>query len=570
MSGTVQGKDTPEPFEIGLVMAGAISAGAYTAGVMDFMVQALDAWQDAKDANEQVPPHEAKIKVMTGASAGGMTAAITVGAFATRCPPVTDPAGADNASNKLFDSWVNRIDIAALLGKQDLADEKAPVKSVLDSTILRTIADQALDVAPAGRRRAYLDEVLHVITTVSNLRGVPYNIPLEGEIKGAQDLYLHADHVHFVISDRGEQAVPGALTLDWQKSDARAKPAWEMLKVAALATGAFPVGLAPRTLGYDFPSPKDDVYGLRAWPIPTGGAKDANGDCRCVDYRSIPPNWPSAPNPPPRYDFLCVDGGLMNNEPLELARQILAGAGCYNPRGPNSAQRAVILIDPFPGGASAVEAYKVEDDLLSVVKEMFNALKNQARFKPEELELAQDPLVFSRFLIGPTRTEPNGRSFEFPIASGVLGGFGGFLSRDFRLHDFVLGRRNCQRFLQRRFVLGENNPLFNGWNAAQKARYAIHRNGLTLLPVIPLVGTAAEEVMPLPWPTYPQSRLAELRKQIEGRFTAVGNRFVEGFLSDKYFARQAARFALWRKRGDIVDYAMKRVTNDLARFGLLK
>ena len=367
MSGTVQGKDTPEPFEIGLVMAGAISAGAYTAGVMDFMVQALDAWQDAKDANEQVPPHEAKIKVMTGASAGGMTAAITVGAFATRCPPVTDPAGADNASNKLFDSWVNRLDIAALLGKQDLADEKAPVKSVLDSTILRTIADQALDVAPAGRRRAYLDEVLHVITTVSNLRGVPYNIPLEGEIKGAQDLYLHADHVHFVISDRGEQAVPGALTLDWQKSDARAKPAWEMLKVAALATGAFPVGLAPRTLGYDFPSPKDDVYGLRAWPIPTGGAKDANGDCRCVDYRWIPPNWPSAPNPPPRYDFLCVDGGLMNNEPLELARQILAGAGCYNPRGPNSAQRAVILIDPFPGGASAVEAYKVEGDLLSVV-----------------------------------------------------------------------------------------------------------------------------------------------------------------------------------------------------------
>jgi hypothetical protein len=536
---------------------------------MDFLLQALDAWYSAKEANEDVPPHEARIKVMTGASAGGMTAAITVGALATRYPPVIDPTGSDNASNRLFDSWVNRIDIAALLGTVDLADEKAPVKSVLDSTLLKAIADQALDVVPTGRRRPYLDEVLHVITTVSNLRGVPYNIPLEGEIKGRQDLYLHADHVHFAISDRGEQAVPGAYALDWQMSDAKLTPAWETLKMAALATGAFPVGLAPRTLGYDFPSAKDDVYGLRRWPIPTGGAKDQYGDCRCVDYQSIPPNWPGAPNPPPRYDFLCVDGGLMNNEPLELARQVLAGAGGYNPRGPNSARRAVILIDPFPGGESVAEAYQAKDDVVNVVKDMFNALKNQARFKPEELELAQDPLVFSRFLIGPTRTDPNGRSFGFPIASGALGGFGGFLSRDFRQHDFVLGRRNCQRFLQRRFVLGENNPLFNGWGAAHKARYAIHRDGLTLLPVIPLVGAAAEEVMLLPWPSYPQARLAILRKQIEARFTAVGNRFVANFLTDKFFALQAARFALWRKRGDFVDYAMKRVTDDLERFGLL-
>ena len=31
-------------FELGLVMAGAISAGAYTAGVMDFLFEALDEY----------------------------------------------------------------------------------------------------------------------------------------------------------------------------------------------------------------------------------------------------------------------------------------------------------------------------------------------------------------------------------------------------------------------------------------------------------------------------------------------------------------------------------------------
>jgi hypothetical protein len=31
-------------FEIGLVLAGAVSAGAYTAGVLDFLYEALDYW----------------------------------------------------------------------------------------------------------------------------------------------------------------------------------------------------------------------------------------------------------------------------------------------------------------------------------------------------------------------------------------------------------------------------------------------------------------------------------------------------------------------------------------------
>jgi len=35
----------PKTFEVGIVMAGAISAGAYTAGVMDFVIEALNAYE---------------------------------------------------------------------------------------------------------------------------------------------------------------------------------------------------------------------------------------------------------------------------------------------------------------------------------------------------------------------------------------------------------------------------------------------------------------------------------------------------------------------------------------------
>ena len=39
-------------FEIGLVMAGAVSAGAYAAGVVDFLIQALDQWHEGKRGND--------------------------------------------------------------------------------------------------------------------------------------------------------------------------------------------------------------------------------------------------------------------------------------------------------------------------------------------------------------------------------------------------------------------------------------------------------------------------------------------------------------------------------------
>jgi predicted acylesterase/phospholipase RssA len=64
-------------FKIGINMAGAVSAGAYTAGVLDFLTEALDEWYKAKARGEAVPAHDVSIEVFTGASAGGMCAAIS-------------------------------------------------------------------------------------------------------------------------------------------------------------------------------------------------------------------------------------------------------------------------------------------------------------------------------------------------------------------------------------------------------------------------------------------------------------------------------------------------------------
>src|SRR5271167_2713096 len=69
--------DSDGAFHLGINMAGAVSAGAYTAGVLDFLTEALEQWYKAKEApNLSVPMHDISIDVFSGASAGGMCAAI--------------------------------------------------------------------------------------------------------------------------------------------------------------------------------------------------------------------------------------------------------------------------------------------------------------------------------------------------------------------------------------------------------------------------------------------------------------------------------------------------------------
>ncbi len=89
-----------------------------------------------------------RLAVLSGASAGGMTAAITAAALCEPFQPIRQaPAG--NLTNRLYRSWVGRIDIEALLGDRDLAGG-AKVQSILDSTRINEIAAEAVQVSATG------------------------------------------------------------------------------------------------------------------------------------------------------------------------------------------------------------------------------------------------------------------------------------------------------------------------------------------------------------------------------------------------------------------------------------
>src|SRR5689334_8333070 len=71
-------------FHLGLCMAGSISAGAYTAGVLDFLFESLEKWQEVKDkvrssgiSDTDIPMHDVVLDVLNGSSGGGMCAVLS-------------------------------------------------------------------------------------------------------------------------------------------------------------------------------------------------------------------------------------------------------------------------------------------------------------------------------------------------------------------------------------------------------------------------------------------------------------------------------------------------------------
>src|SRR5690606_8392946 len=100
------------------------------------------------------------------------------------------------------------------------------------------------------------------------------------------------------------------------------------------------------------------------------------------------PHWGTA-GTPARFDFLAVDGGVLDNEPFAAGRDLLAGVPPAPPAGAVLG-RALLSIDPFPD----VLGYRPDEPqpggLLDTALALIAAMRNQTRFKPDELVTAFD------------------------------------------------------------------------------------------------------------------------------------------------------------------------------------
>lgn len=517
------------PFRLGINMAGAISAGAYTAGVFDFLVEALQQWEAAKAQGEVVPTHTVAIEVLSGASAGGMCAAL--GAMS-----LYDESRSGLSDTRLHRTWVNDIDISDLLKTSDLGGDKS-VLSILDCSVLDVIAEKRLRWQSPPVQPTYVSQNLTLFLTVTNLRGVPYSVDFANQGSFEEHTLYHADQLQFELLPTGIKRRSDLSYVLPLPSDNT--PEWNQLRAAALATGAFPVGLRARMIQRDAKEYQDKL-----WNVSIAGKCDANGNCVCEDSRKIEPAWNSSEIAPNPFDTVNVDGGVTNNNPFECARRYLAGlfGTTHNPRNAFEADRAVLTIAPFPGTDAFSNDYKADSQstLIGMLPCLLSALVNQSRFLGENLSLLKDESVFSRFAIVPV--DKGVQSPVSALQSNTLSAFGGFLYKGFREHDYQLGRRNCQRFLREHFTLPVENPVIaQGLGSANKqalidAFSAKDPNApspadvqtAAWMPIIPLCGTADPEVQPFPRQKITTDELGDIVKSAISRLNAVAGQMLKG------------------------------------------
>jgi hypothetical protein len=579
-------------FRIAINMAGAISAGAYTAGVLDFLTAALDAWTKAKADGAEVPQHEVMIEAFSGASAGGMCATISAILLQDDFEHVSDSTRT-GTSNRFYESWVNRIDIRELLKARDLA-RPGPVVSLLDSTILDEIAVYALKrEKPLTVPRPYVSPDLTLFLSLTNLRGVLYS--LNGVSPGSveETTSFFGDRIRFQVVREDSTKPMGEAAYPLDLRDANGD--MNLLGSAAIATGAFPMFLAPRVL-------------LRRHSDYTPPLWEQRGPAADNEPPPVSPSFPPGLSDP--FETLNVDGGVTNNDPFNYSHDYLASLDPPRPdkmleRDPLLADRAVVSIAPFPTTETYAVDYNAQKaaGVLHALGRLFQALVSQSRFFGESLSHLMRGETFSHFIVAPSDHElvdeqKQSAEHHSPIPQALqcaaVGAFGGFFERGFRAHDYELGRRNCQKFLMDHFIFPADNVVMKealaGMDEEVRARviaeYRHHRpkgpdgepmayaaeasevSDHVWLPAVPLCTPELRApIGPIPRFKMREENLDEVVLLIAGRFEALAGRWIGGV--KHWGLRQSLRPGPWliarMGRGSLKQKLAKRLGSSYQR-----
>ncbi len=507
-------------FHIGLCLAGAISAGAYTAGVLDYLFEALEIWEEKKKSGDPgtVPQHKVIISVIGGASAGGMSGLIAAKSLISKFKPVHVQDLESNKSipeNPLYHAWVDQLEdelppschtmFDYLLSNDDISSGN--VQSLLNANFVRKIADKIID-APGGElaNRAYLSDELRVFTTLTNLQGLEYSLNfIGGEVE--QDPYRIHDHRDFARFSLGDKSFPGWVKVDFEDADVTG-----LYKSAAIGTGAFPIGLSPVKMRRS-----GRLMQELDWL-----SHVTNGNINRFEEE-----W---------YETTLVDGGMMNNEPFEKVQdalnQVLKGEQAKDLQDYSQVKSTILMVDPFPSKSNFV---KPGENLIGYVKNLLSVLMNQARIKPKHLKNSLASNKAGQYVISPVRYEGEKeheikKRGDKAIACGSMDGFGGFLSKEFRVHDFFLGRANCEKFLMDHFTIpvASNNPIFemgySGMDEKIKEKFMSKTDSEPGIQIIPLFIDRNKSKAEMPifkggksWPSISESELEKFRKPIKTR-----------------------------------------------------
>jgi hypothetical protein len=157
---------------LAIVISGAVSLGAYEAGVLYEVLRGLEN----HNSNPETGPEERIIvDVLSGASAGGMTAAITSQTLLFNAGALTKPY-----DNPFYNPWVRDIDLLPLL---KLGEDENPAFSMLSSGLIERMSRTYIGVPTTAHASRSVGRDLRLGLAMSNLNGVDYGVKQQdGEV----------------------------------------------------------------------------------------------------------------------------------------------------------------------------------------------------------------------------------------------------------------------------------------------------------------------------------------------------------------------------------------------------
>jgi predicted acylesterase/phospholipase RssA len=459
---------------IALILGGGVSLGSYIGGAVTEILEALAR----NESGETV-----RIHVITGGSAGALNAALAARALAV---------------NPHIVPWIRRAWVEAADAQQLLNPGRKNRLGALDATVLEELSRALITADPASDDAvsAAFGSPLRVGITLSSLHGIRYDFRYG---------YLNVPDRSF-----GTRTFSDSMDFELPAGTGPEDPSWERLRQAALASSAFPFAFPPRRLdrsrddfaGARLPAGSDPVPMWYA----DGGLFDAAPLGLAKDLVERDPGYRSGD-----WRYIVVEPSLRSTEsetgaePIapdspsalaqQLARAVLGQGAAQDWIRANEVNTRLEILEALLGRLPEMDDRITDPEEVVLGRYIGELAEHVAEMKVEAeprglTGLGSDPAGdfldanMERIESDPRYAEvlasADGRAgrsrlakliFVLEAASGLrdkdimklylvapesdrelagdyLGGFGGFLNRDWRAHDFAAGRRDARRMLE--------------------------------------------------------------------------------------------------------------------------
>lgn len=226
-STNVTARVKPDTTRLAVILAGAVSLGAFEAGAVVELIEALEHY------NATHPEHKYVIDVLAGASAGSLNLAL----LAHEMFFPNNQANIDSG-NVFRRVWVEEIDIKVLLPENRENIREDPY--FFSRAAIEEIAERYLTGEPSGKPLSMAPDSLLMIMTLTNLNGNKQTIEFQNE---SIDIHFYDEVRRVKLSEGGSSAT----ALDGSFKPIKSIK-WQDVRETAIASGAFPFAFAPKGL----------------------------------------------------------------------------------------------------------------------------------------------------------------------------------------------------------------------------------------------------------------------------------------------------------------------------------